>query len=148
VSQPKTKHTAATKKAKLVKKAVRTEKPASRPTADRANKKSEVIALMKARQRRNTGRDHGCHQVASAHRAGLRQHPGQQRRGDGRVVEVRRGRAGLQDYEVSTPSNRPWVALLDESEFANEFKTSLPRSPRPGRRSCFYGTLGRPAPTK
>ena len=24
----------------------------------------------------DAGRDHGCHQMASAHRAGLRQHPG------------------------------------------------------------------------
>src|ERR1700683_3995776 len=44
VSQPNAKH-AGTKKAS--KKAVRAKQPASRPTADRANKKAEVIALMK-----------------------------------------------------------------------------------------------------
>lgn len=50
VSQPKAKH-AATKKSKPVKKAVRAKKPAtSRPTPDRANKKTEVIALMKRAQ--------------------------------------------------------------------------------------------------
>jgi hypothetical protein len=46
VSQPQSKH-AATKKAKPGKKTVRAKRPASRPTADRANKKAEVIALMK-----------------------------------------------------------------------------------------------------
>jgi Protein of unknown function (DUF3489) len=44
VPQPKTKRT---KKAKPAKKATRAKKPASRPKADRANKKAEVIALMK-----------------------------------------------------------------------------------------------------
>jgi hypothetical protein len=39
VSQPEAKH-AATKKAKPAKKAVRAKKPASRPTADPANKKA------------------------------------------------------------------------------------------------------------
>ena len=40
VSQPKGRR-------KPAKKAVRAKRPASRPTADRANKKAEVIALMK-----------------------------------------------------------------------------------------------------
>ena len=44
VPQPKTKRT---KKAKPAKKAARAGKPASKPKADRANKKAEVIALMK-----------------------------------------------------------------------------------------------------
>jgi Protein of unknown function (DUF3489) len=44
VPQAKTKHT---KKAKPAKKATRAKKPASKPKADRANKKAEVIALMK-----------------------------------------------------------------------------------------------------
>ena len=44
--QPKTKRTPA-KKAKPAKKAARARKPASKPKADRANKKAEVIALMK-----------------------------------------------------------------------------------------------------
>jgi hypothetical protein len=43
---PKAKHVA-TKKAKPSKKAVRAKRPPSRPTADRADKKAEVIALMK-----------------------------------------------------------------------------------------------------
>jgi hypothetical protein len=46
VPRPKTKRTPA-KKAKLAKKAGRAGKPASKPKADRANKKAEVIALMK-----------------------------------------------------------------------------------------------------
>ena len=46
VPQPKTKRTPA-KKAKPAKKAGRAEKPASKPKADRANKKAEVIAMMK-----------------------------------------------------------------------------------------------------
>ena len=46
VPQPKTKRTAA-KKAKPAKKAARAKKPASKPKADRANKKAEVIAMMK-----------------------------------------------------------------------------------------------------
>jgi hypothetical protein len=44
VPQPKTKRT---KKAKPAKKAGRAGKPAGKPKADRANKKAEVIALMK-----------------------------------------------------------------------------------------------------
>ena len=44
VPQPKTKRT---KKAKPAKKAARAGKPASKPKADRANKKAAVIALMK-----------------------------------------------------------------------------------------------------
>jgi hypothetical protein len=44
VPQPKTKRT---KKAKPAKKAARAQKPAGKPRADRANKKAEVIALMK-----------------------------------------------------------------------------------------------------
>ena len=43
---PKAKH-AATKKAKTANKPVRAKRPTSRPTADRANKKAGVIALMK-----------------------------------------------------------------------------------------------------
>ena len=46
VPQPKPKRTPA-KKAKPAKKAGRAKKPASKPKADRANKKAEVIALMK-----------------------------------------------------------------------------------------------------
>ncbi len=42
--QPKTKRA---KKAKPPKKAARAKKPASTPTAERSNKKAEVIALMK-----------------------------------------------------------------------------------------------------
>ena len=44
--QPKTKR-APTKKAKAAKKAGRAKKPASKPKADRSNKKAEVIAMMK-----------------------------------------------------------------------------------------------------
>ncbi len=44
--QPKAKRTSA-KKAKPAKKAGRTRKGASKPKADRANKKAEVVALMK-----------------------------------------------------------------------------------------------------
>ena len=44
--KPKTKPTPA-KKAKPAKKAARTGKPARKPKTDRANKKAEVIALMK-----------------------------------------------------------------------------------------------------
>src|ERR1700691_124279 len=46
VSQPEAKH-AATKKAKPAKKAVRAKRPTSRPTGAHANKKAEVIVLMK-----------------------------------------------------------------------------------------------------
>src|SRR5450755_3437192 len=42
--QPKTKRT---KKAKPAKKPTRAKKPASRPNTERANKKAEVIAMMK-----------------------------------------------------------------------------------------------------
>ncbi len=44
--QPKTKRTG-TKKAKPSKKSARAGKPASKPKADRPNKKAEVIAMMK-----------------------------------------------------------------------------------------------------
>jgi cell division septation protein DedD len=44
VPQPKTRRT---KKAKSAKKAARAKKPAGKPKADRANKKAEVIAMMK-----------------------------------------------------------------------------------------------------
>jgi hypothetical protein len=46
VPQPKTKRTPA-KKAKPVKKVARAKKPVGKPKADRANKKAEVLALMK-----------------------------------------------------------------------------------------------------
>jgi len=46
-----------------------------KPKKERANKKAEVIALMKTRQRREAGRDHESHWLASAHGARLRQHP-------------------------------------------------------------------------
>ena len=46
VPQPKTKRAPA-KKARLAKKAGRAGKPASKPKTDRANKKAEVIAMMK-----------------------------------------------------------------------------------------------------
>jgi hypothetical protein len=46
VPQPKTKRTAA-KKAKPAKKVSQSKKPANKPKTDRANKKAEVIALMK-----------------------------------------------------------------------------------------------------
>jgi hypothetical protein len=46
VSQPKMKRKP-TKKAKPAKKAARAKNPASKPKADRANKKADVIALMK-----------------------------------------------------------------------------------------------------
>jgi len=46
VSRPKTKRKAANK-TKLAKKAGQVKKPASKPKTDRANKKAEVIAMMK-----------------------------------------------------------------------------------------------------
>src|SRR5271168_1857787 len=46
IPQPKTKRTAA-KKAKPAKKVSQSKKPANKPKTDRANKKAEVIALMK-----------------------------------------------------------------------------------------------------
>jgi Protein of unknown function (DUF3489) len=46
IKQPKTKRTTA-KKAKPAKKAGRAKKTAGKPKADRANKKAEVIAMMK-----------------------------------------------------------------------------------------------------
>jgi len=46
VAQPKTKRPAA-KKAKAAKKPARAKKPAGKPKADSANKKAEVIAMMK-----------------------------------------------------------------------------------------------------
>jgi hypothetical protein len=49
VPQPKTKRATA-KKAKPVNKARRAKKPASKPKGERANKKAEVIALMKRAQ--------------------------------------------------------------------------------------------------
>jgi hypothetical protein len=54
VPLPMTKRPPASK-TKSAKKAVRAGKPASKPKADRANKKAEVIALMKAQQRRDAG---------------------------------------------------------------------------------------------
>ena len=55
-----------------------------------------------ARQRRDAGRDHGRHRMASAHGARLRQHPRQQGRGEDRLVQERRGRTDVQDREIAS----------------------------------------------
>src|SRR5580704_1811031 len=61
-------------------------KKADQPKPDRANKKAEVLAMMK-REGCDPGRDHGRHQVAGTHGPGLRQYPGQQGRAEDRILE-------------------------------------------------------------
>jgi hypothetical protein len=101
VSQPEAKH-AAKKKAKPAKKAVRAKRPTSRPTGDHANKKAEVIVLMKR------ARGVALAEIMSATKwqthtvRGLRQHPRQQGRREDRVVEERRRGAHVQDRQVAT----------------------------------------------
>ena len=118
--QPKTKRTTA-KKAKPAKKAGRAKKAAGKPKADRANKKAEVIALMKRAKGATLAEIMAATELAGAHRAGLRQHPGQQGRGEDRVVQERRGRTDVQDREIA-PANSPSKRRLGHA---------------PGRRFCL-----------
>jgi hypothetical protein len=60
-----------------------------------------------ARQGRDASRDHGNHGLAGAHGAGLRQHPGQQGRGEDRILEERRRGAQLPHREVKLPAKSP-----------------------------------------
>ena len=83
VQQPKTKRTKKGKPAK---------KPASAKKPERANKKAEVIAMMKRAKGATLAEI-----VAGAHRARLRQHPGQQGRREDRIVQERRRRTDVQD---------------------------------------------------
>jgi hypothetical protein len=78
------------KKAKPAKKAARAKKAGAKPKTDRANKKAEVIEMMK-RAKGNIARNHKSHRLAAAHRARLRRHPEQQGTGEDRVVQERRG---------------------------------------------------------
>ena len=71
VSLQKTKRTPA-KKAKPAKKAGRAKKAATKPKANRANKKAEVIAMMKRALRRDTGRDPESYGLAAAYSARIR----------------------------------------------------------------------------
>ena len=95
----KAKRTAA--KIKPAKKAGRAKKPSSKPKADRANKKAEVIALMK-RAKGATLAEIMAVEVASTYSPGLRQHTGQQGRRASRVVQERWGRADVQDREIAS----------------------------------------------
>ena len=96
----------------------------AKPKADRTNKKEEVIVMMK-REWRDVDRNHGGNEVAGAYHPSLRQHPGQQGRGDDRVVQERRGRTDIQDREISSGNSSS--------------KRRLGR--KPGRRSCFQARL-------
>jgi hypothetical protein len=95
----------AAKKVKTAKKARETKKFARKLKADRPNKKTEVIALMK-RARRDAGRDHGRHRLAGPHCTRLRQHPWQQGRSEDRVREERRWRTHLPYREVGPATLR------------------------------------------
>ena len=99
----------ATKKTKPVKNASPARKAAGKPKGDRANKKVEVVALMK----RAKGATLAEIMVATgwqAHGARLRQHPRQQGRGEYRVVQERRRRADVQDREIAQATRRPNAA--------------------------------------
>jgi hypothetical protein len=68
------------KKTKPAKKAARAKNTAIKPKADRSNKKAEVIGMMKGPKGATLAEIIKSHRLAGAHRARLRQHPGQQGR--------------------------------------------------------------------
>jgi len=88
------------KNAKRAPKAGRGKKAAGKPKADRTDKKAEVIALMK----RAKGESHG---LAGAHGPRLRQHPGQQGRGEDRIGQECGRRADVQDQVARAQSLQP-----------------------------------------
>jgi len=111
--QAKGRRTAA-KKTKPAKKARQPKKAAGKPPADRANKKAEVIAMMKRAKGATLPEIMKATGLAAAHSAWLRQHPGQQGRAEHRVVQERRWRAQLQDSQVSSAFHTPppWILVL------------------------------------
>jgi hypothetical protein len=74
-----------------------------------------------ARQGRHARGDHEGYWLAAAHRTWLREHPGQQGRGEDRVVQERCWRTDVQDREI-TSGNSSSKRRLGHA---------------PGRRSCF-----------
>jgi hypothetical protein len=65
------------KKAKPAKKAGRAKKPSSKPKTGPRQQEGQSDRHDEARQRRDAGRDHSHHKVASTYSPGLRQHTGQ-----------------------------------------------------------------------
>jgi len=98
--KPKGKRKSA-KKAKPAKKPARAKKRASQAKTDRTNKKADVIAMMKRAKGATLpeimkATDWQPHTIRW-----LRQHPRQQRRGNDRLVQERRGRTNIQDREIA-----------------------------------------------
>jgi hypothetical protein len=79
------------KKGKPAKDAGRAKKTARKPKSDGTNKKAEVTAMMKHAKGAKLAEIVKATGLAAAHGAGVRQHPRQQRRGNDRVVQERRG---------------------------------------------------------
>ena len=77
---------------------------------------------------RDPGRDHENHRLAEAHRAGLRQHPGEQGWAEDRIPQERRRGAQLPHREVARHSR----------SFQRRFRF------RPGRRFCDPGRTSPP----
>ena len=99
---PATKGRKPAKKAKPAKKVTGAKKAAGKPKADRTNKKAEGHRHDEARQGSHVTRDHEGHGLAGAYRTRVRQHPGQQRRREDRVVQEHRGRTDVQDREIAS----------------------------------------------
>jgi predicted methyltransferase len=107
--QAKGKRTAA-KKAKPTKKVGRAKKPATKPKADRANKKAEVIAMMKCAKGATLAEIMAATGWQAHTFRGVRQPAGQQRRGKDQIVKERRRRAHLSHRKVARAArNAPQV---------------------------------------
>lgn len=78
----------------------------------------------KAREGRYARGDHGSNGLAGAHRPRVREHPRQQGRGGGRILEEHRRRAHLSGRQVALKGTA-----------ASKRRLRL----RPRRRSCFHG---------
>ena len=98
---PATKASRKAKKAKPAKKAGRSKNATAKPKADHTNKKAVVIEMMKRAKGATLPEIRKATGLAAAHRAWLRQHPGQQGRGEDRVLQERRRRTDVQDREIA-----------------------------------------------
>ena len=78
-----------------------TARAAAKDIAREGSKKAEVIDRMRRSPGRHACRDHGADGLAGPYRARLRQHPGQQVRGEGRIFNERRRGAQLPLREVT-----------------------------------------------
>jgi hypothetical protein len=126
--QAKGRRTAA-KKPKPAKKAPRG--PHRQTDTESLEKEGRSDRNDEGRQGRDAGRDRSGHGLAAAHRARLRQHPRQQRRGEDRIIEERRRGAHVERHVTTAYDSAGRVISATNASTGLAYAT-VPTSPTGG----------------